>query len=106
MNLMTCAACNGQVSDTAMTCVHCGNVLQKQRPGAVGMIIRLLYAIFTVGVIVIGIAAMQQAKGDPEAAAMVPLIMGGIWVVVSIALSILMYVTRGGRQVRVTGAIK
>ncbi|MEH7904065.1 hypothetical protein V7794_22985 [Rhizobium laguerreae] len=104
MALMVCRDCQGKVSSTAMTCVHCGNVLRVEKPGFLGMLVRLLYVLFTIALIVVTVAATRYAQPLDGRALMIPVASFGIWFMVSVALAVLLYVTRLGRIVRVDGA--
>lgn len=110
MALLTCADCAGTVSSSAMTCVHCGNVLQLNKPGAIGIILRGLYVLFCVGLAVVGVITVTSMLNSftqrPSDVLMVPLLLLAIWFGVSIAIAVLLYVTRHGRIERVEGAAR
>lgn len=110
MALLTCADCVGTVSSSAMTCVHCGNVLQLEKPGAIGIVLRGLYILFCVALVVIGVITITSTLNSltqrPSDVLMVPLILLAIWFGVSIAIAVLLYVTRHGRIERVEGAVR
>ncbi|GLR61162.1 hypothetical protein GCM10007919_58910 [Rhizobium indigoferae] len=87
-----------------MSCVHCGNVLRVQKPGFLGLVIRILYFLFSVALVIITFGAMRYAQPLDGRALMIPVVAFGIWFTVSISLAVLLYVTRHGRIVRVDGA--
>jgi len=103
MSLLICVDCQGRVSSSAMTCVHCGNVLQVEKPGFLGSVIRVLYAVFTIVLIAFTLIVMKAGGDLGGSIVLVPLASFGIWFVVSIGLAVLLYVTRHGRIVRVGG---
>ncbi|MDH6273639.1 hypothetical protein M2311_003729 [Rhizobium leguminosarum] len=104
MALLVCRDCQGKVSSTAMTCVHCGNLLRVQKPGFLGLVVRILYFLFTVALVIITFGALRFAQPLDSRALMIPLAAFGIWFAVSVSLAVLLYVTRLGRIVRVDGA--
>ena len=103
MSLLICVDCQGKVSSSAMTCVHCGNVLQVDKPGFLGSVIRVLYAVFTIVLVAFTLIIMKAGGELGGSIILVPLISFGIWFMVSIGLAVLLYVTRHGRIVRVGG---
>ncbi|EJB02945.1 hypothetical protein Rleg9DRAFT_1760 [Rhizobium leguminosarum bv. trifolii WSM597] len=104
MALMVCRDCQGKVSSSAMACVHCGNVLRIQKPGFLGVVVRVLYFLFTVVLVIVTFGALRYAQPLDIRALMIPVVSFGIWFAVSISLAVLLYVTRLGRVVRVDGA--
>ncbi|MDP9840236.1 hypothetical protein J2T09_005020 [Neorhizobium huautlense] len=74
MALLMCTDCQGTVSSNAMTCVHCGNILRKDVPGFLGSILRLFYAVFTIGIVIVAILLLEDVgRYNPGAVFMVPL---------------------------------
>ncbi|UDF29360.1 UNVERIFIED_ORG: hypothetical protein LHK14_17880 [Roseateles sp. XES5] len=109
MALLTCADCSGSVSSSAVACVHCGNVLQERRPGVIGTVLRVLYGLFCVALLVIGVVAVRDVASGamrPSEVLFVPLVLFGIWFAGSAAIAVLLYVTRHGRVVRLESAVK
>lgn len=106
MALLVCTDCEGKVSSTAMNCVHCGNVLQVEKPGFIGSAVRVFYFLFTVALVIVTLLAMKNATMLDGSLVLIPPVAFGIWFSVSVSLAILLYVTRHGRIVRVDGATR
>ncbi|NKK01011.1 hypothetical protein GFL80_24240 [Rhizobium leguminosarum bv. viciae] len=75
-----------------------------QKPGFLGLVVRILYFLFTVALVIITFGALRFAQPLDSRALMIPLAAFGIWFAVSVSLAVLLYVTRLGRIVRVDGA--
>jgi hypothetical protein len=106
MSLLICNDCHNKVSTSAMTCVHCGNVLKIGKPGVIGSALRILYGLFClVLVLIVGGAAVSAYNSlIPGDAVFVVAIGAGIWLAGSISIVVLLYVTRNEKIVAVQAA--
>lgn len=72
----------------------------------IGSALRVLYGLFCIALVVIIVVAVTQPGPLPSERFMIGVIGFGIWFAVSIAIAVLLYVTRAGRVERVTGAVR
>ncbi|OCP17390.1 hypothetical protein BC361_07990 [Ensifer sp. LC54] len=68
--------------------------------------LRFVYGLFCIALVVVVVLAASQAGPRPSERLMIGLIGAGVWFGVSIAIAVLLYVTRAGRVERVAGAVK
>lgn len=109
MALLMCADCNEKVSSNAMTCVHCGNLLREHRPGIIGGVLRVFYGMFCLALFLLGALAVKEGvtgAARPSDVMLVPLVCFGIWFAGSVAVAVLLYVTRQGSIARVGGSLR
>lgn len=92
-----------------MICVHCGNPLREHRPGVIGTLLRVFYGLFCLALFLLGALAVKEGvtgAARPGDVLLVPVICFGIWFAGSVAIAILLYVTRQGSVARVDGSVR
>ena len=100
MALLICSDCGNYVSSSARSCVHCGNILIAEVPGAIGVAIRVVYVVLCAIIIAAAMVA-TPASGMLAAVAGVAALF-----VLSVSFVILLYVTRRDRRRAVRGATR
>lgn len=110
MALIDCPECKKQVSDTALTCSHCGFALRKPRRGPVGQIFKWLFILFNLAMawwfaaatLSIGDgldagASDAELAGAGAAVAVVWSFIGLWWIVGALVLGLFVLMTKAKR---------